>query len=93
MDFYPAGQGWTVSLDQGGTSTSSLPTGPSARSQLYAGDTSGTQPTVQTSVQALGNGTFVPLTDIPGLTQGAVANSSGLAAFLNNLYKYLIGVA
>lgn len=42
---------------------------------------------------AQSSGNFVPLTSIPGLTQGAVADSSGLANFLNNLYKYLIGVA
>ena len=36
---------------------------------------------------------FVPLAPIPGLTQGYVANSSDLASFLNNLYKYLIGLA
>lgn len=36
---------------------------------------------------------FVPLAPIPGLTQGVVANSSGLAQFLNNLYKFLIGIA
>ncbi len=36
---------------------------------------------------------FVPLAPIPGLTQGVVANSSGLVQFLQNLYKYLIGVA
>ena len=36
---------------------------------------------------------FTPLAPIPGLTQGAVANSTGLAAFLNNLYKYLVGLA
>src|SRR3989344_3034196 len=36
---------------------------------------------------------FVPLTNIPGLTSGAVADTTGLANFLNNLYKYLIGLA
>jgi len=36
---------------------------------------------------------FVPLAPIPGLTQGVVADSNGLANFLNNLYKYLIGLA
>lgn len=36
---------------------------------------------------------FVALAPIPGLTQGVVANSSGLASFFNNLYKYLIGLA
>lgn len=39
------------------------------------------------------DGNFVPLTNIPGLTNGAVANSAGLANFFNNLYKYLIGIA
>lgn len=36
---------------------------------------------------------FVPLAPIPGLTQGVVADSTGLATFFNNLYKYLIGLA
>lgn len=36
---------------------------------------------------------FVPLAPIPGLTQGATADTVGLANFFNNLYKYLIGVA
>lgn len=36
---------------------------------------------------------FVPLAEIPGLTQGITANQAGLANFLNNLYKYLIGLA
>lgn len=36
---------------------------------------------------------FVPLAEIPNLTKGVVANSEGLATFLNNLYKYLIGFA
>lgn len=36
---------------------------------------------------------FVPLAPIPDLTQGATTNPSGLANFLNNLYKYLIGLA
>lgn len=38
-------------------------------------------------------GDFVALAPIPGLTQGVVANSAGLASFFNNLYKYLIGLA
>lgn len=38
------------------------------------------------------NSSFVPLTNIPGLTNVA-ANSAGLATFFNNLYKYLIGIA
>lgn len=36
---------------------------------------------------------FVPLAPIPGLTEGGAANSSNLAEFFNNLYKYLIGLA
>lgn len=39
------------------------------------------------------NSGFVPLAPIPNLTQNAVADSTGLANFLNNLYKYLIGLA
>ncbi|HUY62612.1 MAG TPA: pilin [Candidatus Paceibacterota bacterium] len=36
---------------------------------------------------------FVPLVTIPGITQGGVANSISIQSFLNELYKYLIGVA
>ena len=36
---------------------------------------------------------FVPLAPIPGLTEGGVADSSNLALFFNNLYKFLIGLA
>jgi len=39
---------------------------------------------------------FVPLAPIPGLTDTnalSVANSTNLASFFNNLYKYLIGLA
>ena len=42
---------------------------------------------------ALAQGGFVPLAGIPGLTQNVDATMAGLAAFFNNLYKYLIGVA
>lgn len=45
------------------------------------------------TTQTSASGNFVPLAPIPGLTQGVVANSSGLANFLNNLYKYLVGAA
>lgn len=36
---------------------------------------------------------FVPLAPIEGLTKGVTADSSGLATFFNNLYKFLIGIA
>ena len=36
---------------------------------------------------------FVPLAEIPGLTQGATADTAGLANFFNNLYKFAIGMA
>ncbi len=36
---------------------------------------------------------FVPLAPVPGLTTGMVADSAGITNFLNNLYKYLIGIA
>ncbi len=36
---------------------------------------------------------FVPLAGIPGLTQGVQATQGGIASFLNNLYKFLIGAA
>ncbi|MEK7515903.1 MAG: hypothetical protein AAB555_03220, partial [Patescibacteria group bacterium] len=36
---------------------------------------------------------FVPLAPIEGLTKGVAANTEGLAAFFNNLYKFAIGMA
>lgn len=36
---------------------------------------------------------FVAIAPIPGLTEGAIANESGIANFLNNLYKYAIGLS
>ncbi|MFZ1075071.1 MAG: pilin [Minisyncoccia bacterium] len=36
---------------------------------------------------------FVPLAPIPGLTDNVQASQGGLADFLNNLYKFLIGIA
>ena len=36
---------------------------------------------------------FVPLAEIPGLTDPTTANTKGFADFFNNLYKYLIGAA
>ncbi|MHB1769561.1 MAG: hypothetical protein ACYCPH_00550, partial [Minisyncoccota bacterium] len=36
---------------------------------------------------------FVPLAGIPGLTQNVQATPGGIASFLNNLYKFLIGAA
>ncbi len=36
---------------------------------------------------------FVPLAGIPGLTESVTADEAGLANFLNDLYKYLIGLA
>ena len=36
---------------------------------------------------------FVPIAGIPGLTQGVQATQGGIASFLNNLYKFLIGAA
>jgi hypothetical protein len=40
-----------------------------------------------------GGSAFIPLAPIPGLTQGVTANSVGTVNFLNNLYKFLIGIA
>jgi len=51
--------------------------------------TNGNAQTIQNS----NSSGFVPLAPIPGLTQGATADTAGLANFLNNLYKYLIGLA
>ena len=48
--------------------------------------------TVTTQAADYGSG-YVPLAPIPGLTQGATADSGGLAMFFNNLYKYLVGLA
>ena len=45
------------------------------------------------SVTTCTPGTFCALAPIPGLTEGVVANSAGLATFFNNLYKFLIGIA
>lgn len=43
---------------------------------------------------AFADGGFVPLAPIPGLTDvGGIISSATLATFLNNLYKYLIGIA
>jgi hypothetical protein len=44
-------------------------------------------------VIAAAAGNFVPLAPIPGLTEGAIADTAGLATFFNNLYKYLIGLS
>lgn len=41
---------------------------------------------------AQSQGTFVPLTNIPGLTD-IQPDTGGLATFFNNLYKYLIGLS
>lgn len=43
-------------------------------------------------VFAQSGGTFVPLTNIPGLTN-IQPDTGGLASFFNNLYKYLIGLS
>ena len=39
------------------------------------------------------NVSFVPLAPIPGLDSTIAPDASGIATFLNNLYKYLIGIA
>ncbi len=36
---------------------------------------------------------FVPVVSIPNLTEGILPTETGLALFLNNLYKYLVGIA
>ncbi len=36
---------------------------------------------------------FVPLAPIPGLTKGVTADTPGLATYLNNLYKFIIGLS
>lgn len=56
------------------------------------GDTGGTIPTSQLN-QGGAPQEFVPIAPIPGLTQGATATNQGFAAFFNNLYIFLIGLA
>ncbi len=36
---------------------------------------------------------YVPVVSIPNLTEGVLPTETGLALFLNNLYKYLVGIA
>ncbi len=48
--------------------------------------------TTHAATEDAGSG-FVPLAPISGLTEGIVADETGLANFLQNLYRYLIGVA
>ncbi len=76
-------------------SGSSSSAGTSATGQTTNPTTNASNNPSNTTVSSQGSNTsgFVPLAGIPGLTQGTVANSSGLSNFLNNLYKYLIGVA
>jgi hypothetical protein len=45
-----------------------------------------------TNTSNAGNGTYVPLAKIPGLTD-IQPTKGGLASFFNNLYKYAIGLA
>jgi hypothetical protein len=62
--------------------------------QIPAGQTSGTcVGATGPGGTGAGSSGFVPLAPIPGLTQGVTASQTGLASFLNNLYKYLIGIA
>ncbi len=49
--------------------------------------------TLTAQTQTDSNSGYVPIAPIPGLTQNAVASSKGLADFLNNLYRYLVGLA
>ena len=46
-----------------------------------------------TAPLALAQSEFVPLAGIPGLTDNLPSGSPGIADFLNNLYKFLIGLA
>jgi hypothetical protein len=53
-----------------------------------------TTPTSNTDTSSqTGSSGFIPLAPIPGLTQGVNTTSSDMSAFLNNLYKVLIGFA
>ena len=61
---------------------------PGINQPLQTSDTSVTQ-TAPTG----GSSGFVALAPIPGLTQGVTADTTGLANFFNNLYKYVIGMA
>ncbi|HVW82970.1 MAG TPA: pilin [Candidatus Paceibacterota bacterium] len=68
----------------GGGQTCSIP----------AGQTSGTCSGSTGGASAGGGSGFVPLAPIPGLTSAqSNVTSSTIAGFLNNLYKYLIGLA
>jgi hypothetical protein len=83
------------------------PLSPGAQCESDGGDAMGSQDGGETctcpSTSSSGSGNvtpqsnqsagFVPLTNIPGLTSGVATNQSGIANFLNNLYKYLIGLA
>jgi type IV secretory pathway VirB2 component (pilin) len=57
------------------------------------GGTGTCQPSGGSTGGAQGGGGFVPIAPIPGLTQGVDTTSASMAAFLNNLYKVLVGVA
>lgn len=79
------------------TPTSTCVANPQITGQCY--DTSTTLPCTcpsttgaATAGVTAGSNGFVPLTNIPGLTN-AQPTQTGLAGFLNNLYKYLIGIA
>jgi type IV secretory pathway VirB2 component (pilin) len=56
----------------------------------YGDQTPGAQSTPSAPTQST---SFVPLAPIPGLTQNIPATSAGIASFLNNLYKFLVGIA
>lgn len=76
--------------DTGGSgeagSTSTTPPQTTSPAPTAPAGTAGTAPT------SSGTG-FVPLAPIPGLTADVTADQAGLANFLNNLYKYAIGLS
>jgi type IV secretory pathway VirB2 component (pilin) len=92
--------GFTCTCDKPLSQQSSCPdyVAPAAGSQTPSSPSSPTTPTPSPSpssqaAPAAGNQGFVPLTSIPGLTQNVSATSGGIATFLNNLYKFLVGLA
>jgi hypothetical protein len=44
-------------------------------------------------IASAATGDFVPIAPIPGLTEGVDTTSASMTAFLNNIYKFLLGFA
>ncbi|MDE2021919.1 MAG: hypothetical protein KGI71_03340 [Patescibacteria group bacterium] len=77
------------------TQTPLAPPAPTTQPTNYVQQSSINPPSNPPPTTVSGTG-FVPLAPIPGLTDSSatsVVNSTTLAVFFNNLYKYLIGIA